>query len=146
MSSYSRRSGTRAFLLRFEFNIPSWQFAHLVYALLIWVLMKSTVFQLFGVDRVTWRLFLCRMQARFWQPMLLRRCSAHSLFAPIAPRGFPRSIYLIDLALCLLFTSGIRSGRMVAEASSTFRKPVSSAGRLFMEPGPLVSCCFAKLD
>jgi FlaA1/EpsC-like NDP-sugar epimerase len=116
--------GYSAFLLRFEFSIPSWQFEHLVYALLIWVLIKSTVFQLFGVDRVTWR-YISLPDAR---TLLAANIAASMLSAlairAIAPRGFPRSIYLIDLALCLLFTSGIRVlVRMLAEATSTFRKP-----------------------
>ena len=38
-------SGYASFLLRFEFAIPSWQIQHLAYALVIWLVVKTLVFE-----------------------------------------------------------------------------------------------------
>jgi FlaA1/EpsC-like NDP-sugar epimerase len=111
--------GYSAFLLRFEFSIPPWQITHLIYALVIWVLVKSLAFQLLAVDRVTWR-FVSLPDARtLFSANVLASLASALVIRSVAPHGFPRSIYLIDLALCLLFTSGIRIiVRMLAEAST----------------------------
>src|SRR5580704_1449796 len=115
--------GYSAFLLRFEFSIPSWQFEHLAYAILIWVLIKSTIFQLFGVDRVTWRYISLPDARTLLAANVLASVVSALAIRMLSPRGFPRSIYFIDLALCLLFTSGIRViVRMLAEAFSSHGK------------------------
>jgi FlaA1/EpsC-like NDP-sugar epimerase len=116
-------SGYSAFLLRFEFAIPSWQIEHLVYGLVIWLVVKTVVFELFAANRGTWRfvsmpdaftLLFANVVGSFASVIVIRL---------VAPPGFPRSIYLIDLALCLLLTAGIRLVvRMLAEASITLRR------------------------
>ncbi len=113
-------SGYSAFLLRFDFNVPSWQWEHLIYALMIWTIVKTVVFQSFPVNRVTWRFVSLPDAIMLLAANLTGSLASAIAILLIAPGGFPRSIYVIDLALCLLFTSGIRLAvRMLAEASST---------------------------
>ncbi|HEY4740066.1 MAG: nucleoside-diphosphate sugar epimerase/dehydratase [Candidatus Acidiferrales bacterium] len=112
-------SGYSAFLLRFDFNIPWWQWEHLIYALTIWTITKTIVFQSFPVNRVTWRFVSLPDAIMLLAANLTGSLASAIAIRLIAPAGFPRSIYIIDLALCLLFTSGIRLAvRMLAEASS----------------------------
>jgi FlaA1/EpsC-like NDP-sugar epimerase len=117
-------SGYSAFLLRFEFKIPSWQIEHLVYALMIFTVVKIIVFQLFGVDRGTWRFVSLPDALTLLSANATGSLASAIVIRLIAGGGFPRSIYLIDFALCLLITSGIRlMVRIVAEASTIQRRP-----------------------
>lgn len=117
-------AGYASFLLRFEFSIPPWQIEHLAYALCIWVVVKTLVFQLFAVNRATWR-FISLPDARsLLAANVMASLASAVVIRLVAPHGFPRSIYLIDLALCLLVTGGVRiAARMFAESSFTTRKP-----------------------
>ncbi len=44
-------SGLAAFLLRFDFNIPTIQFHRMIYALPIWIAVKSIAFHIAKSDR-----------------------------------------------------------------------------------------------
>jgi FlaA1/EpsC-like NDP-sugar epimerase len=108
-----------AFLLRFDFGLPSAYLRHLAYALPIWIVVKIVVFRVAGLDRGWWRYVsvtdLLRIVAGNFAGSIFS-CIA-ILF--IAPAGFPRSIYLLDLMICFLGTSGVRMiVRMMAEATS----------------------------
>src|ERR1039457_6406652 len=48
-------SAVGAFLLRFEFIIPPQFLRHLYFAVATWVVVKSLVFHLHGLDRGWWR-------------------------------------------------------------------------------------------
>src|SRR5260370_25871475 len=48
-------AGLAAFLLRFEFTIPDVERKHILWALLLWVPVKSLVFWLLKLDRGWWR-------------------------------------------------------------------------------------------
>src|ERR1017187_7933703 len=48
-------SGVAAFLLRFDFGLPSTYLRHLAYALPIWIVVKTVVFRVAGLDRGWWR-------------------------------------------------------------------------------------------
>jgi len=119
-------SGVSAFLLRFDFAIPKTFHQRLLAGLCIWAIVKIIVFQSFRLDRGWWRYVSV--------PDLLRVAYANvagSVLAGIcirlfAPRGFPRSIYFVDLMICFLATAGIRlAARMVFEFSGT----VSGSGK-----------------
>jgi FlaA1/EpsC-like NDP-sugar epimerase len=113
-------SGYASFLLRFEFSIPSWQIQHLVYALVIWLVVKTIVFELFGTTRGSWRFVSMPDALTLLAANVTGSAISAISIALLAPHGFPRSIYFIDLALCLLITTGIRLVvRMLAEASFT---------------------------
>ena len=113
-------AGISAFLLRFDFAIPKVEHAHLWVGLCVWVIAKILVFQLFRLDRGWWRYVSV--------PDLLRVASANLAGSALggagillfAPRGFPRSLYFVDLLVCFIATAGIRlAARMVFEFSQT---------------------------
>jgi FlaA1/EpsC-like NDP-sugar epimerase len=112
-------SGIAAVLLRFDFGLPATYLRHLAYALPIWIVVKIIVFRVAGLDRGWWRYMsvsdLLRIVAANFAGSVIS-CIAILL---IAPAGFPRSIYPLDLMICFLGTSGVRMVvRMIAEAAS----------------------------
>jgi FlaA1/EpsC-like NDP-sugar epimerase len=112
-------SAVIAFLLRFDFGLPHAYLKYLAYALPIWIVVKAVVFRVAGLDRGWWRYVsvadLLRIVAGNFAGSVLS-CLAILLIAPV---GFPRSIYLLDLMICFLGTAGVRMiVRMTAEATS----------------------------
>jgi FlaA1/EpsC-like NDP-sugar epimerase len=108
-------SGVGAMLLRFDFRLPAEYRTHLVYGLLIWTITKSIVFHFADLDRGWWRyvsavdithLGIANIVGSFLSAIVIRL---------VAPPGFPRSLYLLDLILCFLATTGIW---MVGELTS----------------------------
>lgn len=111
-------SGIAAFLLRFDLTLPPSEIAHLRYALLIWVVVKSLVFRTAGLDRGWWRFVSMRDVPRLAVGNLLGSLLGAMAIVLIAPQGFPKSIYAVDLLVCLLLTAGLRlATRIIVEAS-----------------------------
>jgi FlaA1/EpsC-like NDP-sugar epimerase len=109
-------AGVSAFLLRFDFGLPSAHLAHLWYALPIWILTKSLVFQAADLNRRGWRYVSLPDLYRLFGANLIGSALGCAVIMFVAPAGFPRSIYAIDLILCFLGTSGMRLGvRMAVE-------------------------------
>jgi FlaA1/EpsC-like NDP-sugar epimerase len=111
-------AGVSAFLLRFDFSIPTQYRQQLSFALCAWVLTKILVFRFLGLDRGPWRYVSV--------PDLLRVAAGNVLGSVLgglallffALRGFPRSLYILDLLLCFLLTASIRIAvRAIAESS-----------------------------
>jgi FlaA1/EpsC-like NDP-sugar epimerase len=110
-------SGFIAFLLRFDFRLPQTCLGYFVYALPIWIAVKSVIFQASNLNRWGLRYVTIADVHR----IVIANCAgallSWAILDYIAPAGFPRSIYLIDLILSLLGTAGLRVViRMVAEA------------------------------
>jgi FlaA1/EpsC-like NDP-sugar epimerase len=101
-------AGVAAFLLRFEFTIPDVHRKHLLCGLLIWAAVKLVVFRLLGLDRGWWRFVSVHDLARLAAGNIATSVLAASLIVLLGPPGFPRSLYILDLVLCFLATSGIR--------------------------------------
>jgi len=112
-------SGVTAFLLRFDFSIPPAYLRHLAYALPIWILVKIAVFHAAKLDRGLWRYLAVVDLFRIALANLTASVISYILILLIAPSGFPRSIYVLDLMVCFLATSGLRLVlRMTVEATS----------------------------
>lgn len=119
-------SGLAAFLLRFDFHIPSAYVQHLVYALLIWTCVKAIVFRLAKLDRGWWRYVSTNDLVSLVSGNVIGSIASCAVLLCVAPHGFPRSIYLLDLMICFLGTAGIRViVRLMAE---TKRGSKSGAG------------------
>ncbi|MEK7403996.1 MAG: nucleoside-diphosphate sugar epimerase/dehydratase [Acidobacteriota bacterium] len=101
-------SGMVAFLLRFDGEIPPPNQLHLLWSLPIWLLAKTVAFRLFGLDRGWWRLVSIDDVLRIGVGNLGGSVIAFVLIRLLAPPGFPRAIYLLDLVICFLATSGAR--------------------------------------
>jgi FlaA1/EpsC-like NDP-sugar epimerase len=112
-------SGVAAFLLRFDFSLPSAYLRHLGYALSIWIVVKVAVFHVAKLDRGLWRYLSVADLFRIAFGNLAASAVSCILIVLIAPSGFPRSIYVLDLMVCFLATSGIRLMlRMMLEVTS----------------------------
>ena len=102
-------SGVAAFLLRFDFSLPVAHLRHLAYALPIWILVKIAVFHVAKLDRGWWRYVSVSDLIRVAFGNVAASAISCILILLIAPSGFPRSIYVLDLMVCFLATSGLRT-------------------------------------
>lgn len=116
-------SGVTAFLLRFDFVLPHEYIRQLAYGLVIWIGVKTIVFRIANLDRGWW-LYICVIDlVRLALGNLAGAVLSGIVILCIAPAGFPRSIYLLDLMICFLGTAGLRvMARMMAEATAIPRK------------------------
>lgn len=110
-------SALAAFLLRFDFILPPNQLKFLFYGLSIWVVVKAVVFFAAKLDRGLWRYVSLQDLIRVGVGNLAGSAIACVCILWLAPAGFPRSIYVLDLMICFLGTIGLRVAvRMVLEA------------------------------
>ena len=115
-------SGVVAFLLRFDLSLPPAYRIFLAYALPIWILVKIVVFHAAKLDRGLWRYLSVGDLSRIAYGNLTASVVSCILIKVIAPRGFPRSIYVLDLMICFLATSGLRLIlRLMMEVTSSAR-------------------------
>ncbi len=101
-------SGIIAFILRFDLRLPRDESAHLLYALPIWIVAKIIVFRVARLDRGWWRFMSLNDIPRLAVGNLLGSSVATLAILWIAPSGFPRSVYVLDLLVCSLLTVGVR--------------------------------------
>src|SRR5690348_3404719 len=92
-------SGFAAFLLRFEFSIPREHIRHLAVGILVWAVTKLVVFHLLRLDRGWWRFVSVIDVARIGCANLIGSVLSVPAVLVVAPPGFPRSIYILDLVL-----------------------------------------------
>jgi len=115
-------SGVVAFLLRFDLRLPPAYRIFLAYALPIWILVKIVVFHAAKLDRGLWRYLSVGDLSRIAYGNLIASVVSFILIKVIAPQGFPRSIYVLDLIICFLATSGLRLIlRLMLEVTSNAR-------------------------
>jgi FlaA1/EpsC-like NDP-sugar epimerase len=108
-----------AFFLRFDLSFPVTETAHLVSALLICIVLKNIVFHVAKLDRGWWGLVSLSDLPRLAVGNLLGSLVATLAIVRLASRGFPRSIYVLDLLVCLLLTVIVRlAARIFFEYSS----------------------------
>jgi FlaA1/EpsC-like NDP-sugar epimerase len=111
-------SGIAAFLLRFDLRLPPIELAQLAHALEIWIVVKSIVFRMARLDRGWWRFVSLHDVPRLAIGNLVGSFLGYLVIVLISQRGFPRSIYALDLLVCLLLTTTIRfAARIIVEAS-----------------------------
>ncbi len=117
-------STAAAFLLRFDFSVPAFYIRYFLYALAILLPVKCAVFYGAKLDRGFWR---------YVSAIDLIRISVANLFASfigfflirwLAPGGFPRSLYALDMMVSLLATCGLR---LLARATSRLSTQMRSA-------------------
>ncbi len=101
-------AGVMAFLLRFDFNLPSRYLVYLLFSVPVWVLVKGVVFHLLALDRGGWRYVSVPDIVRLAIGNILGSILALLFIVFLAPAGFPRSIYVLDLLLCSMMTAAAR--------------------------------------
>jgi FlaA1/EpsC-like NDP-sugar epimerase len=97
-----------AFLLRFEFTVPGTYRKYLYWALLIWVPVKLIIFRLLKLNRGWWRFVSAHDLVHLAYGNLIGSTVGAVVIFAVAPAGFPRSLYILDLLLCFLATAGQR--------------------------------------
>jgi FlaA1/EpsC-like NDP-sugar epimerase len=119
-------SAMAAFLLRFDFTLPS-PFVHdLIFALSVWIVVKITVFRLMKLDRGLWRYISVSDVHRVALGNLIGSIISCAIILAFGPAGFPRSIYALDLLVCGMVTLSLRlTVRILQELSL---KALSSKG------------------
>ena len=111
-------AGSAAFLLRFDFAIPYWARTAFFEGLCIWLVAKMIVFQLFKLDRGWWRYISIPDLLRLAAANVAGSALGFIVIRLIGTKGFPRSVYFLDLLLCFLATGGVRlASRMAFEFS-----------------------------
>ena len=106
-----------AFLLRFDFSIPYTYIQPLEHAAAVWLLVKLAAFKTLGLDR-RW--------ARYISISDLLRLAFSNLLGTVVSAavllllraGVPRTVYAIDLLLCVTITAFVRIAvRLAAESA-----------------------------
>jgi FlaA1/EpsC-like NDP-sugar epimerase len=101
-------SGLAAFLLRFDFIVPAYHVQYLIWALPIWLIAKAVAFRVCDLDRGWWRFVSVHDVFRIGVGNLLGSSASAVLIFALAPRGFPRSLYILDFLICFLSTTSVR--------------------------------------
>jgi FlaA1/EpsC-like NDP-sugar epimerase len=129
-------SGVAAFLLRFDFSLPPEHMRHLAYALPIWIGAKIVVYRMAKLDRGWWRYVSVVDLLRLVVGNVVGSSLSCIAILCIAPPGFPRSIYLLDLMICFLGTAGLRViVRIMAEATANTRNSAAEKQTLIYGAG-----------
>jgi FlaA1/EpsC-like NDP-sugar epimerase len=101
-------AGTVAFLLRFDFSLPDRDLLYMAFAIPVWVVVKGVIFHLVALDRGGWRYVSTPDIARLALGNLSGSIISLLLIMFLAPGGFPRSVYVLDLLVSCLATAGVR--------------------------------------
>jgi len=129
-------AGVAAFLLRFDLSIPEVHLKHLAFGLSVWLVAKSIVFRVAALDRGWWRYVSVVDLVRIGLGNFAGSALAYVVIRTLGPAGFPRSIYLLDLILCFLATSGLRlAARIAAEACERGRTDAAARRTLIYGAG-----------
>jgi FlaA1/EpsC-like NDP-sugar epimerase len=111
-------SGLIAFLLRFDLGLPHACLHYFVYALPVWIVAKSVTFYFTQLNRRGLRYVSIADVYRIVIANVAGSLLSWAIIVCIAPAGFPRSVYLIDLIISFLGTVGLRvMVRMAAEST-----------------------------
>ena len=119
-------SAEAAFLVRFDFSLPSAYLRALGFALPVWLVAKVIVFRLAKLDRGLWRYVSAADLVRLAIANLAASAVGCVVILAFGPAGFPRSIYLLDLMICFLLTSGSEAGGTIWPGS--YVGPVAEPG------------------
>lgn len=98
-----------SYLLRFDFNIPSMNYLKFQSTLIYILLLKIFIFYYYGLYRSIVRYTSIKDLVNIVKASLISTSSIVLLiFIIYRFEGFPRSVFLIDCALTILFIGGIR--------------------------------------
>ncbi len=112
-----------AFMLRFDFNLPGHYVHALFFALMVWVPVKLTSFKILSLDRRWARYISIEDLVRLaWSNLIGTLVSVVILM--VLRSGVPRTVYAIDLLLCIALTVGTRViARRLIESMQPRRHP-----------------------
>jgi FlaA1/EpsC-like NDP-sugar epimerase len=117
-----------SFLLRFEFNIPRAEFAHLRVAMFTGLAVNILVFHFAGLNRGWWRFVSFYDLNRLAVGNAIGSAVCYMVIAATTT-GFPRSIYILNLMIAFLLTSGVRVAVRILMEAGTYIKQADGAKR-----------------
>ena len=110
-------AGMSAFLLRFDFEIPSLYLPQLQLALLFWLAVKLLVFYVYDLDRSSYKFFSAGDALRLARANVIGSVASACFLYLAVGASFPRSVLILDLLLCSLITAaGFLAGRVTLRA------------------------------
>ncbi len=115
---------TAAFLLRFEFTLDAFYSGMLAHSLPLVLLAKFCTFRVFGLRDLTWRYLGFQDLVRIAQANAAASVVSTIVLRLVIGSGFPRSIHIVDLLLCLTFMVAARVlARAILETPSPAERP-----------------------
>jgi FlaA1/EpsC-like NDP-sugar epimerase len=121
-------SAIGAFLLRFDFRVPSSYLPQLFLAVPVWLVVKTLVFRIAKLDRGMWRYVSAADLVRVAYGNVAASLVAGGLIIFIAKSRFPRSIFVLDLLICFVATGGLQLlARAIVEARLSSRNGAVAA-------------------
>jgi FlaA1/EpsC-like NDP-sugar epimerase len=121
-------SGIAAFFLRFDFHLSPFYWRYALTALPVWVISKVLAFFFARINRQDWHFTSVYDFYTFGIANLAGSVFGYLIIQRLGPRGFPRSIFLLDLMVCFLLTTVFRgSARLAAETAR--RRKTGVAGK-----------------
>jgi FlaA1/EpsC-like NDP-sugar epimerase len=97
-----------AYLLRFDFSIPSDQLIGFRQALLIAILVKLPIFLFAKIHRGWWRLVDMTELVRVSLINIMASLSFGLVATLVIGSRFPRSVFVVDFLICFVLTTGLR--------------------------------------
>jgi FlaA1/EpsC-like NDP-sugar epimerase len=97
-----------AFFLRFDLAIPATERRRLLLGLAIALVLKTLIFQIFGIERGWWRFVGIADLARIFVANVICFFLCTIVTWAILGPQFPRSVYFIDSLLCFVALAGAR--------------------------------------
>ena len=138
-------SGFFAFLIRFDFTIPSSERLNALIAICVCLIIKPLVFYAFGLDQGYWRYISARDVLRIGKTNLVASAVSAVVIFGIAT-GFPRSVFITDFLFALLATAGMRLAvRIAVDAVKADSRIASSKRALIYGAGEAGSTLIREL-
>jgi len=103
-------AGVTAFLLRFDFAIPSRMGVCFAFAIATWLIVKPASLYLFGGTHAAWRYFSTPDLIRVLAANVVGVAIAAAVLILFCPVRCPLSILIIDALTSLLLNTGVRAG------------------------------------
>jgi FlaA1/EpsC-like NDP-sugar epimerase len=125
-------SALAAFLLRFDFRLTPHAWHCLAYALPLWAVAKTAAFRWRDLDRGWWRHTSITDVISCAAGNLAGSALGAILIVAIAPSGFPRSIYFLDLLVCMHASFAVRLMVRVLAESTAAKSAGPVADRVFI--------------
>jgi len=111
-------SALLAYLLRFDLSLPGYEARPLLLCLAVWIPVKLTFFKLFGLDQRWARYVSFPDLVRLACSNLTASFVSLLILVPAGHNEVPRSVYPLDLILCVLLAVSSRVAiRLVSESS-----------------------------
>jgi FlaA1/EpsC-like NDP-sugar epimerase len=100
----------------------------LLFAVPVWILVKTAVFRIAKLDRGLWEYVAVGDMIRLATGNLAASTVSCALILSFGPGSFPRSVYVLDLLLCFTGTAGVRvmvwliKDSLLSDSSASHRK------------------------